>query len=105
VNTIAVIAKVRLSPEDAPKYVERARALIEPTRAEEGCITYGAGVDICDAECVWIAEEWASRDALSNHLKTRHVQEFLAFTATLDIVELDAKMYDVSGVGPVELPQ
>lgn len=104
-SNLAIIARVQLSAESASKYVEAAKALIDVTRAEAGCIKYGMGVDICDPTVVWIAEEWASQDALNDHLRADHIQAFLAQVAELEVLSLDATQYEVSSQGPVQMPE
>ncbi len=104
-SKIAIIACVDLTAESAPLYIEAAKGLIEPTRAEPGCDYYGMAVDISDPTKLWISEEWSSQEALNAHLKTQHIQDFIAYSATLDIKGMDARQYEVSSVGPVVIPE
>ncbi|EED36236.1 antibiotic biosynthesis monooxygenase domain protein [Luminiphilus syltensis NOR5-1B] len=104
-NTLAIIARTELSAEDAPKYVEAARKLIEPTRKEAGCEMYAMAVDICDPNVIWISEQWASKQHLDDHLRAPHILEFLQTVGGLDIKSLDARQYSVSAMGPVEMPE
>jgi quinol monooxygenase YgiN len=104
-SKLAVIACITLTEDSAPRYVEAARAVIEPTRAEPGCERYAMGVDITDPTKVWVSEQWASQAALNDHLQTAHVQAFLAQLAELEIVDIDARQYEVSSVGPVVMPE
>lgn len=104
-SKIAIIACVSLTEDSAPKYIEGAKALIGPTRAESGCELYAMALDVTDPTKVWISEQWSSQAHLDAHLKTEHVQAFLAQAAELDILDLDARRYDVSGIGPVVMPE
>jgi quinol monooxygenase YgiN len=103
-STLAIIARVQLTEDSAPKYIEGAKKLIEPTLKEPGCEVYGMAVDIQDPTVVWISEQWTSQAHLDAHLKTPHIQEFIAYSSTLDVVSMDARQYAVSSVGDVVLP-
>ena len=104
-SRVAVIAEVKLTPSSIGPYVEAAKAALEPTRQEAGCERYGFGLDIADPHTLGIAEQWSSKEALYEHLKTAHIQAFLAAVGTLDIVDMDARVYEVDKIGPIELPK
>lgn len=57
------------------------RALIAPTRREEGCITYDLHRAIDTPGVLLLHEVWASRDHHKNHMKTPH---FLRWDARKD---------------------
>jgi len=50
----------------------RTRALIAPTRREEGCITYDLHRSIAPPDGFLLHEVWATRDHHRSHTKTRH---------------------------------
>ena len=104
-SRLAIIARVQLTAEDAPKYIEGAKKLIEPTRSEPGCELYGMAVDFDDPTIIWISEQWESKAHLDDHLRTAHVQEFLGVAANLSILDMEARQYTVSELGSVEMPE
>jgi quinol monooxygenase YgiN len=57
------------------------RALIPPTRCEEGCITYDLHRSIDTPQVYFLHEIWASRDHHRAHTKTAH---FLRWDARKD---------------------
>ncbi|MEM9369358.1 MAG: putative quinol monooxygenase, partial [Planctomycetota bacterium] len=83
-SKLAVIACITLSEDSAPKYMEAAQAILEPTRAEAGCEFYGIAVDVKDSTRIWVSEQWASQEALHAHLQAPHVQAFLGTVASLE---------------------
>lgn len=102
---LAIIAKYEFEdPEGASAFCEFAKHIVEPSRAEEGCIVYGFARDIEDDKVVWISEEWKSQEALTAHLKMDHIKEFLGNIADINIVGGDSRQYEVSSVGPVVMP-
>ena len=103
-SKLAIIACISLTEESAPLYVEAARVLVAPTRAEPGCELYAMAIDATDPTKVWVSEQWASLAALHAHFKTTHVKQFLEYVSTLDIVDMDARQYEARSVSPVVLP-
>ncbi len=53
------------------------RALIEPSRAEAGCLLYDVCRDKDDATKLLVLEEWESQAALDAHMETPHFKAFI----------------------------
>jgi quinol monooxygenase YgiN len=79
----AVTLAVVLRPRDGQEYLLEAelRALVGPTRKEEGCITYDLHRAAEPPPGLLLHEVWASRDAHTAHTKTPH---FLRWNARKD---------------------
>jgi quinol monooxygenase YgiN len=54
---------------------------------------------------VWISEQWASQAQLDAHLKTAHVAAFLEACASLEILDMEVRRYEVSSVGDLVMPE
>jgi quinol monooxygenase YgiN len=52
-------------------------ALVEPTRAEPGCLSYHLFESAADPTAFITVEMWRSQDDLDAHLQTPHVQAAL----------------------------
>lgn len=74
-NTIRVIARFTAKPGHVREAAEILSALVEPTRAEEGCVTYELLQNNSDPTDFTFVEEWTSREALERHLATDHIAE------------------------------
>jgi quinol monooxygenase YgiN len=82
---IHVIATVELHPGTRDRFV-REFTLLEPqVTAEEGCLEYGAAVDVASGlpvqasprpDVVIIIEKWKTLDALRAHLAAPHMQPY-----------------------------
>lgn len=69
------------------------KALIAPTLAEEGCISYVLHRDLDSGHFTFI-EEWTGTDALGEHFETEHIKTALvAFEEFAD--GLDVRKYEV----------
>ena len=104
-STVSVIVRIQLSAESAPAYAEAAKAVVAATRVESGCQWYGIAMDVTDPCVVWVSEQWASQADLDAHLKTPHVAAFLEACAALEILDMEARRYEVSSLGDLVMPE
>jgi quinol monooxygenase YgiN len=79
----AVTLIVHLRPRDAQDMLLEAelRALVGPTRKEDGCLTYDLHRSADAPSAFLLHEVWASREAHSRHTNTPH---FLRWNARKD---------------------
>lgn len=79
----AVTLIVHLRPREGQETLLEAelRALVGPTRKEDGCLTYDLHRSVEAPSAFLLHEVWASRDAHSRHTNTPH---FLRWNARKD---------------------
>jgi quinol monooxygenase YgiN len=65
---INVIAEISAKPEHAHEVKALLEALVEPSRAEDGCKGYHLLVNKADSASFYTYEEWTSEDKLQQHL-------------------------------------
>ena len=79
---IHVIATIQLHPGVRDRFLDEFRKLVPDVRAENGCLEYGAAVDVDSGlgpqlplrpDVVTVVEKWADLDALRAHAKTPHM--------------------------------
>ena len=104
-STVSIIVRIQLSADSAAPYAAAAQAVVAATRQEEGCEWYGIATDVTDPCVVWISEQWASQEHLDAHLKTAHVGAFLEACATLEILDMEVRRYEVASVGDLVMPE
>ena len=80
---LTVVAEMRAKPGRELDLRNALLSLIEPTRREEGCIQYDLHVHTDDPARFVFYENWASRERLTVHLASPHLQAFLAASADL----------------------
>jgi quinol monooxygenase YgiN len=82
---IHVIATVTLKPGTREKFLTEFRTLLEPVRAEKGCIAYGPAVDAASDhpaqvksgdDTVVVVEAWTDLAALKAHGSAPHMQAY-----------------------------
>jgi quinol monooxygenase YgiN len=70
-------------------------ALIEPTRAEEGCILYELMQNNADPTDFTFVEEWTTDAALDEHLQTEHLRELQSKEDELLAAPPDIRRYSL----------
>ena len=66
---INVIAELQAKPEHAAEVQAMLTALVEPSRAEDGCKAYHLLVNAKDPASFYTYEEWTSEAKLNTHLE------------------------------------
>jgi len=90
-NTLKVVAIAETSSDLAEKLKSICLGLIEPTRKEDGCISYELYQDKDNPGKFVFIEEWQSKEHLDIHLKTPHLVsggEAMSQITTKDLVVL-----------------
>ena len=75
---LEVVAVLTAKPGSEQLIKEALSALVESTRAEDGCVAYHLFASQADPAVFVTVEEWTSQQALDAHLKGPGVQGALA---------------------------
>ena len=92
-SLIRVVARLISRPDKIAETRDALIALIELTRAEEGCILYELMQNNADPADFTFIEEWTTDAALDAHLGTPHLREFQARETELLAVAPDIRRY------------
>jgi quinol monooxygenase YgiN len=83
---------IRARPGQERALTDALRALVAPSRADDGCIVYDLHVDRDDPGHLFLYEAWRDVPAWEAHMATPHLAAFLAqrdeLVASLDLVKL-----------------
>ena len=90
---IKVIARVVALPNKIEEVKSVLMALIEPTRQEEGCITYELFQNQTDLTDFTFVEEWESQVLLDTHLASVHIAQAESQLEGLVATEPDIRIY------------
>ena len=87
-NTLNVVAIAETSPDRAEELKSVCLGLIEPTRKEQGCISYELYQDVTNPGRFTFIENWESRELLEVHLGSPHLKAAAAAFGTILTKEL-----------------
>jgi quinol monooxygenase YgiN len=94
-TSFRVIARITAKPDKVGEMTELLRRLIEPTRAEPGCVGYELLHNADDPTDFTFVEEWADDAALAAHFETDHIKNGLTKFPELASAPLDLRKYSV----------
>lgn len=77
-DALVLSAKITAKPGKVEELEKELKALIEPTRAEQGCLSYNLYTSRKEAGVFLFFESWASRTEWEAHMKTDHLKAFFA---------------------------
>ncbi len=80
---------IQVSPENRAEILATINELAAKSRAEKGCIAYGAFANTQDDSVLMICETWESQEALSAHEKTEHFITLVGKTQQLAEMKLE----------------
>ncbi len=80
---ITLIARFRAKSGQETKLAEELQHMLEPTRAEEGCLSYELHESTGEPGLFLFYETWESQDALDKHFESPHLQALLKQVPTL----------------------
>lgn len=84
-ENVVLIARLKVKKESVETAKKAALAIVEDSRAEDGCINYDFHQAIDDETIFIWHETWANEAAIKAHGKTKH---FVAFSEQIkDLIE------------------
>lgn len=98
---LIVLAKARVGDGALEAARAAIAAMVEASRAEEGCIDYTFTADVLDPAMLHIVEKWRDGDALAAHFATPHMAAFGTAIADLDVEIIEAIRYEADEGAPV----
>lgn len=73
---LTVIATLKARAGREEELFQQLRALVEPTHAEQGCVTYEMHRSHEDPGLFMFTESWASRPEWDAHMRSPHLTAF-----------------------------
>ncbi len=78
---LTIVARIEAKPDRVELVKRELLKLIEPTRAEDGCIQYDLHQDNERPELFLFFENWESRALWQAHMENSHLKSYLEATA------------------------
>lgn len=94
-KTIRVVARVIALPDKVEAVKSILIGLIEPTRQEEGCITYELLQNYQAPTDFTFVEEWDTQALLDAHLASAHIAQAKSQLSGLVATEPDIRVYQL----------
>ena len=98
---LVLSGKFTVKPEHREKLMQMAAALVAPSNAEEGCISYQFYQDGSNPNNFLFFEEWKNQAALDSHFQKPYFLEFAEKLPEMIIGKANITTYEVSKVNTV----
>ena len=92
---VTVFARIKAKAGMEERLKQELLGLVEPTRAEEGCLNYDLHQSAADKTVFMFYENWSSRAALEQHSKSPHITAVRAKSAELLAEPTDLMLFDM----------
>jgi quinol monooxygenase YgiN len=93
VTQLTNIAFFRAQPNQTQALGTALSALVEPTRAETGCLNYDLHQSLDDTDVWFVYENWRSAEGLSVHMQSEHLRAFLKAAPDLIAGDIDLRQF------------
>lgn len=91
---ILVTGHLRLPADSMERIRPHARAVLEATRKEPGCILYAFGEDVLDPGLIRIVERWEDWASLAAHDKAPHIEAWRAALKEVGVLDRDLMAHE-----------
>lgn len=98
---VAVIGFIRLAPEKLSELRPHLKAVVEATRANDGCLMYDATEDPFEPGVIRFTELWPDQASLDRHSRAPHLGPWRAAVGALGVLERRFMIYDIAGSRPL----
>ncbi len=77
------------------------RAMVDGSRAEDGCLHYAYAEDVFEPGLIWVSESWRDQAALDRHAQSEHMAAWRAAGAALGLHDRNLTVYDAVSARPL----
>ncbi len=90
---VTVIARLKAKPGKEEALKETLLLFLDPSRKEEGCISYELHISDHDPGLFMFHEIWADNKALAKHLSTPQLRDFITVSEDLLAEPMDVSLW------------
>lgn len=92
---VTVVATCKAKPGQEDRVREEILALVDPTRAEAGCINYDLHVSSDDPGHFMLYENWVSKQDLDEHLATPYLERFKGLASEILAEPIQIQLFEM----------
>ncbi|MDB5461510.1 MAG: antibiotic biosynthesis monooxygenase [Caulobacteraceae bacterium] len=98
---IVITGTVRIPVGTLDRVRPAMRAMVDASRAEDGCLHYAYGEDVFEPGLIWVSESWRDGAALELHAKSAHMATWRAAGAELGLHDRNLTLYEAVSAKPL----
>lgn len=90
---IRIVAQSVIKDDKKEAFIQLAKELIEKSREEKGCISYGLFQDINNPSIITFIEDWEDQNAINLHNNSEHFKRIVPLLAEFRESKGDVNLY------------
>ena len=90
---IRIVAQSVIKDDKREDYIQLAKELIEKSKQEQGCISYGLFQDINDPSIITFIEDWQDQKSIELHRNSEHFKRIVPLFADLRVSKGEVNLY------------
>ncbi len=94
--TLIIAGTVRVPPENLAGLKPHMLAMLNASRAEDGCYEYAYGEDVAEPGLIRVYEAWRDQAALDAHFKTAHMATWRAAWPSFGVFDRKLFAYETT---------
>ncbi|MCA3757281.1 MAG: antibiotic biosynthesis monooxygenase [Phenylobacterium sp.] len=99
--TLIIAGSVRVPPENLERFRPHMKAMLEASRAEDGCLDYTYAEDVAEPGRIRVFEVWRDEAALEAHFQTSHMAEWCAHWPNFGVSDRRLFAYEIASQRPL----
>lgn len=99
--TLVIAGTVRVPTQNLEAFRPHMLAMLEASRAEDGCITYSYAEDVAEPGLIRVFEAWRDQAALDAHFQTAHMATWRSHWPTFGVSDRRLSAYDIAAERPL----
>ncbi len=99
--TLVIAGTVRVPVENLEAFRPHMLAMMEASRAEDGCITYSYAEDVAEPGLIRVFEAWRDQAALDAHFQTSHMATWRSTWPAFGVGDRRLSAYDIAAERPL----
>ena len=93
---LIIAGTVRVPPENLEAFRPHMQAMLEASRAEDGCVEYAYAEDVAEPGLIRIFEVWRDPAAIDAHFQTAHMAAWRAAWPQFGVSDRRLFAYEVA---------
>jgi quinol monooxygenase YgiN len=94
--SLVIAGTIRVPPENLEAFRPHMLAMLEASRAEDGCLVYSYAEDVAEPGLIRVFEAWRDQAALEAHFATAHLAAWRAAWPEFGVSDRRLIAYEVA---------
>lgn len=94
--SLVIAGTIRVPPEKLEAFRPHMLAMLEASRAEDGCLVYSYAEDVAEPGLIRVFEAWRDQAALDAHFTTAHLAAWRAAWPEFGVSDRRLIAYEVA---------